>query len=232
MSSLPLLLCMLLASAPDGGTPDAGPPEFARRLRFDVPHTIAEAEVPETMRALGVPVRLRAVRSSDKPEVLMRHFAQAMDKAGLFIAPNTTELPGNMPHLTGLDVDNNTSYSVLLQSNLDGTTTVILGVAYLHARHEEPATNLAPLYPGAKGVLQASQESARTISYTVQALPSEVSAFYQKALAAEGLREEEPGIFSGPARTVRVWIQPKPGGQASVLLLIYPSMSAPTPPAE
>jgi hypothetical protein len=232
MSSLPLLLCVMLASTPDGGTPDAGPQELTRRLRFDVPHAIDEAEVPEMMRALGVPVRLRAVRSSDKPEVLMRHFAQAMNKAGLFIAPNTMELPGNMPHLTGLDVDNGVSYSVLLQSNLDGTTTVILGEAYLHARHEEPASNLAPLYPGAKGVLQASQESARTISYTVQALPSEVSAFYQKALAAEGLREEEPGIFSGPTRTVRVWIQSRPGGQSSVLLLIYPSTSPPPTPPE
>jgi hypothetical protein len=227
MSSLPLLLCVMLASAPDGGTPVS-----ARPLRFDVPHAIAEAEVPEMMRALGVPVRLRAVRSSDKPEVLMRHFAQAMGKAGLFIAPNTLELPGKMPHLTGLDVDNGVSYSVLLQPNVDGTTTVILGEAYLHARREEPASDLAPLYPGAKGVLHASQESARTIIYNVQASPAEVSAFYQKALAAEGLREVEPGIFSGPARTVRVWIQPKPGGQASVLLLIYPSTSAPSLPSE
>jgi hypothetical protein len=223
----------MLASAPDGGPPpDGGPLRLARRLRFDVPHAIAEAEVPEMMRALGVPVRLRAVRSSDKPEVLMRHFAQAMDKADLFIAPNTMELPGHMPHLTGLDVDNGVSYSVLLQPNLDGTTTVILGEAYLHARREESASDLAPLYPGAKGVLQASQESARTLSYTVQALPAEVNAFYQKAFAAEGLQEVEPGIFSGPSRTVRVWIQPKPGGQASVLLLIYPSASPPPPPAE
>ncbi len=101
MSSLPLLLAVMLASAPDGGLP-----EPTRRLRFDVPHAIDQVEVPEMLRALGVPVRLRAVRSSDKPEALMGHFVQAMDKAGLFIAPSTTELPGHMPHLTGLDVDN------------------------------------------------------------------------------------------------------------------------------
>lgn len=183
--------------------------------------------MPETLRALGVPVRLRAVRSSDKPEALMRHFVQAMDKAGLFIAPNTTELPGHMPHLTGLDVDNGISYSVLFQSNLDGTTTVILGEAYLHARREESHSDLAPLYPGATGVLHASQETARTLAYAVRAPAAEVSAFYQKALAAEGLREVEPGVFSGPRRTLRVWIRPKAGGQTSVFLLVYPSTSAP-----
>jgi hypothetical protein len=217
----------MLASAPDGGSLQA-----PRRLHFEVPHAVAQAEVPELLRALGVPVRLRAVRSSAKPEELMRHFAQAMDKAGLFIAPSTFALPGNMPHLTGLDVDNGVSYSVLLQPNLDGTTTVILGEAYLHARREESHSDLAPVYPGATGVLHASQESARTLAYSVRAPAEQVSAFYQKAFAAEGLQEVEPGIFSGPKRTVRVWVRSKPGGQTSVFLLVYPSTSAPPAPGE
>src|SRR4051812_46105341 len=70
----------LLAAAPasaKGGNPDGGTRYSVQRepvqLSLSVPGAIEEAQVSEVQNALGVPVRLSAVRSKLNLEVLQAH---------------------------------------------------------------------------------------------------------------------------------------------------------------
>ena len=102
-----------------------GPP-----FRWEVPRAIASADVPGEQVALGVPLRLSAVRSQLDAESLFDFFLREFEKADFFVAPRTLQFspPGGLS-LTGLDVKRGVSYTVIFQPNPDKTTTVILGEA-------------------------------------------------------------------------------------------------------
>jgi hypothetical protein len=147
-----------------------------------VPEAIEKMDVPETMRALGVPVKLRAVRSKKKLDALLDHFRAEFTRAGLFVPePGELRSAGNLQQVTGLDVKNHNSVSVLLQPNLDGTTTVVLGEAYFHAAKDVDEA-FAPVFPGGAGLIVANLEVGQSMAYSASAAAEEVMDFYRQML--------------------------------------------------
>lgn len=188
---------------------------------FDVPGAIDQVDLPEPLRAMGVPVTLRAVRSKEKPDALLQHFATAFEKAGLFV-PEHGELrsAGNLIQVTGFDVVKRTSFSVLLQPNQDGTTTVVLGEAALHAgRRAPPAGGFAPVFPGATGLVTSSLETGQSLAYQAKATAAEVGGFYRETLASAGFVETEPLHFEKRGARVRVWVKPRGADAVGVVVL-------------
>ncbi|MBK7857048.1 MAG: hypothetical protein IPJ65_00230 [Archangiaceae bacterium] len=191
------LIIIALSATPDAGTrplPSAQQPAF-----LDVPQALKRADVPPGMKALGVPVKLSAVVSKLNVEDLKDHYERAFIKAGLFV-PTDDELdsPTSLEQVTGYDAKSRTSYSVIFQPNLDGTTTVMVGMAALHARMPDPPP-FAPVFPGATGVLVSDAEAGHTLSYSVAAKPDEVRAFYRDVFTRAGLKSTADGRWEDPA---------------------------------
>ena len=122
------LLGLIVAMAAEGALAQA--PAF----RWEVPKAVASADIGGEQVALGVPLRLTAVRSQLDVESLFDFFLREFEKADLFVPPKTLQFspPGGLS-LTGLDVKRQVSYTVIFQPNPDKTTTVILGEAESHA---------------------------------------------------------------------------------------------------
>jgi hypothetical protein len=185
-----------------------------------VPEAIEQTEIPETMRALGVPVKLRAVRSKLKAEPLIEHFQAAFERAGLFV-PESGELrsAANLIQVTAFDVEKRTSVSVLLQPNLDGTTTVVIGEANLGKAKKDNAPAFAPVFPGAIGLLVANLEIGQSLSFSANAQPEEVAGFYRETLTAAGYKEVASGQFERQGSLIRIWLKPRSGEPLGVVLV-------------
>jgi len=204
------LISWLLAA-----TPDAGPGPVRPKLKYDVPGALDEVDVPGMMQASGVPLRMRAVRSKLKLDALMEHFLDAFERDGLFLpAPSQLTAPG--PHVTGYDVDKGITYTALFQTNLDGTVTVVLSEAYLHARR--PAEAFVPIFPGSSAPLDAQSEGSRSLQYTTSAHTKEIEAFYREVMGKAGCREGERLAFECQGKVNRVWVRERPGKPTSVVV--------------
>jgi hypothetical protein len=192
------LVAVLLAAAP------------FRAADLQVPDAIEQMDVPETMKALGVPVKVRAVRSKQKPDQLIQHFRGAFSKAGLFV-PEDGELrsAGNLLQVTGFDMRNNNSVSVILQPNQDGTTTVVVGEAYLHAAQKGSAEVFAPVFPNAEGLIVANLELGQSLAYTANGKSDEVEDFYRSTLTMTGYKEVAAGQFEKKRELLRIWLKPR-----------------------
>jgi hypothetical protein len=194
----------------------------AQRLPFtwDVPKVVGVVEVPGEMKADGVPVKIRAVRSSEKPQVILQHIVSRFEAWGFYIQPIETQAqPFREPQITALDFERLVSYTAIFQPNPDGTTTVFLGEANLSQPPVKPNA-FAPLYPGAKDVLHTDVEVARSLTYTVVAKPEEVQAFYRKELLKQGYTEREPNLYRIGSDELQVLVNPtKAPGQSGVVLM-------------
>jgi hypothetical protein len=214
---------LVLAAAPDAGV---RPTRFIT-APLEVPEAIEEVQVDEMVDALGVPVKLRAVRSRMKAPELKKHFQKAFSKAGLFVPDDDeVENPGPLPHVTGYDVEAHVSYSVLLQTNLDGTTTVIVGEAYLHAAQPKKSDAFAPMYPGGSAPLVVAMESGKSLSYSAKAPPDQILKFYRETLSASGFKESEPQLFERAGTALKLWLKPRPSGETGVVVLQTSTASA------
>ncbi|MFL5321937.1 MAG: hypothetical protein ACJ790_19910 [Myxococcaceae bacterium] len=203
----------------DAGTPKRPPPSLTS-LSMDVPGAIETIEVPEAMDALGMPVKLKAVRSKQKMPELIEYFRRKFVLSGLYVpSDDQMDNPGPLPQVTGLDPDRGISYSVIFQPNQDGTTTAIMGAAILHARQPETAEATVPLYPGSSNVLTSSAEGSRTITYSVKASSDRVMAFYRDALGKTGYREPDPARFEKEGSGVQVWTYPGEEGLTRVVVM-------------
>lgn len=207
---LAALLPLQVKAQPDGG--QARPPA----VRFIIPKPLDVVEVPSDVRALGAPVRIRAVRSAAPLETVMDELVKQYIDAGLYIPPRAhlTRMTANAT-LQGIDPDTFIAYGAIFQPNPDKTTTVILTETYLSER-TRVSLAFAPLMPGAQGVIVTEAEGSRTQVYRVRATPAAIRAFYARELAAKGYREEEDGIFGGPAGELKVTLSPRVDGTVSV----------------
>ncbi|WP_309889863.1 hypothetical protein [Archangium sp.] len=187
---------------------------------WDVPRVLETVDVPGVMRADGIPVKLRSVRSAERPEVILQHLVDRFQAAGFYIPPDAhrTQRVAE-PQLTALDTDRLISYTFFLQANRDGTTTVLLGEANLKRARKEQHT-FAPVFPGGTDLLRSEMEGARTLSYTVKAEPAKVGEFYLTELRTAGFTEEADGVWRRGGEELRVGLRPGPGGRVSVLLLL------------
>jgi hypothetical protein len=194
MGSL-VLISLLMVLGQTAEAPASLPVVTSARRSFQVPRAVSEVQVPDSLQAVGMPVHLRAVKSSEKLGVLVDYFRREFEKADLFV-PEAEEVSSfGLPHLTAFDPEARISYSVFFQLNRDETVTVILGEAHLAERRADTAADFAPLFPGASSVLRSNVEAARSVSYDAPASPDEVVAFYRETLGSAGYEQVEPGVF-------------------------------------
>jgi hypothetical protein len=209
---LSCLLALVVATAPQR----AGDP-----LDWQVPGHVSTLEVPGQMHVGGIPVRFRVHTSREKVERLLQHFATAFDEAGFYLQRHQKRLAAQ-PHLTALDTRSLTSYTVILQPEPGGLTTVVVGEARLKELKRAAPPSVLPVFPGAKDVLHADFEGALTLSYLVAAKEPEVRAWYRERLAGAGFREEAPLLFRRKEQELRVSLVPE-AGRLSVFLFLQTS---------
>jgi hypothetical protein len=211
------LLALMLAAAP-ATAPAAAPQKAADPLEWKVPGMVSTLEVPGQMHVGGVPVRFRVHTSTEKVEQLLQHFATAFDEAGFYIQRNQRRLAAE-PHLTALDTRTLTSYSVILNPEAGGLTTVVVGEARLKELKPSAPPSAFPLYPGAADVVHADFEGAKTLGYQVAAKEAEVRAWYQQRMTSAGFTEEAPLLFRRKEQQLHVSLSPQ-GGKLSVFLFL------------
>ncbi|OJT18817.1 hypothetical protein BO221_39530 [Archangium sp. Cb G35] len=186
---------------------------------WDVPRVLEWVEMPGVMRADGIPVKLRSVKSAEKPQVILQHLVDRFEAAGFYIPPDhhRTQWLAE-PQLTALDTDRLISYTFVLQPNPDGSTTVVLGEANLGlARREQSA--FAPVFPGGTDLMQSEMEGARTMTYLAAAEQDKVRDFYLKELRGAGYSETSEGTWRRGGEELRVSVRPVKEGRVAVIVL-------------
>ncbi|QRK11813.1 hypothetical protein JQX13_18180 [Archangium violaceum] len=206
---------LLLAVLWGVGVASAQQPGFT----WDVPRVLESVAVPGVMRADGIPVKLRSVKSAEKPQVILQHLVRTFEAAGFYIPPDKHRTQRFAePQLTALDTDRLISYTFVLQPNPDGTTTVLLGEANLGmARREQSA--FAPVFPGGTDLMQSEMEGARTMTYLAEAEPEKVRDFYLSALGSAGYSEDSSGTWRRGSEELRVAVRPVKVGRVAVIIM-------------
>ena len=182
------LVALLAVLAVDAGHAELVP---IRDPFGEVPRAYNEVEVPGQTQVLGrIPVKLRAMVSSEKPEVLTRHFYDRFVRLGLYVPPPPTRRVDTFqPQVTAFDAANFMSYSVLLIPNGDTSTTVVLGEANVTPRADGNVAPPVPVPPKAEHVVTSTMESAALVSFTTSLAPVEVTRFYKTTLGQAGYRD-------------------------------------------
>lgn len=216
-----LLVLELLLAAP---STDAREP-----FHWQVPALVSTVEVPARMNVDGIPVRMRVYTSRESVERLLQHFATAFDEAGFYLERNQQRLVAQ-PHLTALDTRTFTSYTVILQPEPGGLTSVVLGEARLGARQPAEPSNLLPVYPGARSPLRGDFEGARTLSFRVAAKEAQVRAWYREQLTRAGYEEASPRLFRRREQQIRLSLTQKGDVTEAVLFLETAGESQPQEP--
>jgi hypothetical protein len=217
-----LCLCLLVGLGARAAEPAAPPTASTPAARpvpkvWEVPRALEVIDVPGRTEALGMPVSIHAVRSKEKVDALERHFRRQFQQAGLFLPPPQHLAPiSNEVQVTGLDPDTYIAYTVILQPNPDGTTTVLLTEAFLSERRrtEEPA--FAPVMPGARAVLRTNTEGTSILQYSVKASPEEARRFHAQELTKAGYQQVEPGVYQRGDEVLRVGARPLGDGEVAV----------------
>jgi len=197
----------------------AAPSAHAREpFRWEVPGLVSTVEVPAQMNVGGIPVRMRVYTSREPVERLLQHFATAFDDAGFYLERNQRQLVAQ-PTLTALDTRTFTSYTVILQPEPGGLTTVVLGEARLGERQQAGPSGPLPVYPGAVSPLQGDFEGARTLSFRVVAKEAQVRAWYREQLTRAGYKEESPWLFRRREQRIRLSLSQQGAWTDAVLFL-------------
>ncbi|CAM3953241.1 hypothetical protein G4177_02495 [Corallococcus sp. ZKHCc1 1396] len=218
------LALLALVLAPPAGATDAGVKE-AIPPRFEWPRlqVLEHVEASEIVEAEGVPVALRAVRVKENARVLVQRFADAFRDQGLYVAPGRkqAQLANNAAMLTAFDPLRAITYTVILQPQPDGTTSLYLGEAnHALAKKVSAAGDFAPLPSQARDVLRVNSEGSRTLSFQTSLTGEQVQAFYDDALAKAGWKPaDEPGLYTRPGGELRLTHEPGKTGQRAVVLL-------------
>ncbi|MBZ4419658.1 hypothetical protein [Myxococcus sp. RHSTA-1-4] len=207
------------------------PPVYRQPFVWDVPKVVDIVDVPGVMLADGVPVRLKAVRSKEKPEPLLQHIVDRWEAWGLFIPP-VEHQPQTLreAQITALDPERLITYTVIFQPNPDGTTTLYLGEANM-SQPPQAVSSVAPVFAGAEGVMTSELEVVRSVNYTVRAKEAEVEAFYRAELGKAGFKEVEPRRFRSGHEEMELVIRSVQPGQLSVAVLrrtVAPEAGKPT----
>lgn len=162
---------------------------------FHVPKLVDTLDVPGETWAAGTPVSLRIYRSREKPENILRDFVQAARQQNLFIPPPSAQSQDLFAsQLTALDPEAMLSYTLILQPEPDDTVGVILAVADLGRKQQQPTEHTFPTPPGASAPLVARMEGHEVVSFDVPQQLDAVS-FYRSVLTKSGYTEPESGVF-------------------------------------
>jgi hypothetical protein len=175
--------------------------------------------VPGVTWSNGVPTRMHIVVSGWNAQDLEAYLLAAYEKAGLYVPPMKDQLDFMQELIvTGLDVDTKISYTTILQTNLDGTTTCILATANLTERRT-PTGDPAPLFPGAKNVVRSDTESAQLIQYEAPgAKVDDVLKYYRDTLSRSGFQETSRLVFQRNDEQFQVIANPDKAGKTQVVV--------------
>jgi hypothetical protein len=224
-STLPAVLLALFSLGAH-----AAPP-----FSWEVPGEVSRVDVDGLQWVRGIPVKLESATSKLPAPKLLEHFAQKFRAHQLFIPPAKDQLvvKGAL-QLTALDVDRLLSYTVMLRPLQDGKGTQVLMSTTLLSAARTESTSFVPLPPGATSVLTVDVEAGRSVTFAVPAQPEQVSTFYRQALAPEGYREKEPGVFARGAETLRIHTRPLEDGRLAVVVRsqLLPEAATPAAPPE
>jgi hypothetical protein len=187
-------------------------------FQWEVPGMVSKVEVPATMDMAGMPLRLQVYTSRQTVQQLLQHFATAFDEAGFYIQRDQLQFAAQ-PHLTALDTKALIAYTLILEPESGGLTTVVLGEAKLGAPPPPPTTAPSLLYPGAMSPLLGNFEGARTLAYQVVAKKEQVAAWYREQLTRVGYHEESPLLFRKDEQELRLSLSPN-GGALHVLMFL------------
>ncbi|WP_375755177.1 hypothetical protein [Corallococcus exercitus] len=195
---------------------------WAQRANFswDVPKTVSVVDIPGSVDANGVPVKLRAVRSKEKLEVILQHVVNRFEDWGFLVPPGHKQ-PQLMrePMITAIDTRQLISYTAILQPNPDGTTTVIVGEAYF-SQFRRPGASGLPVMPGGSKEVTAETEGTRTTTYTVTGKTvAEVDAFYREELGRRGFKEVQPRLFRSSGEELQLHVGVTKEGPVAVRLI-------------
>ena len=194
----------------DGGLPMALPGlPFVWELP---PKTEHEIPIDGTTLVDGIPVRLRQLVVLGTPEQIGKHFLESFLRQGLYIAPR--QAIDRL--LTGVDPQSVVTYSVVLQANQAGRTTVILGESRPLERKGSAADAL-PVVPQAKGAIPVQFEGYVLLSYLVSVSEAEARAFYVRELAARGYQAREAGVWIRATDRLELTLSAQ-GAQTKVVL--------------
>lgn len=213
-----LALALALAGVSGGALADGARPRFT----WPNPGMIDDFEVPGVMKVLGMPIRLRGLRVRLPLQQIMETYADAFARAGFYLPPRSHL--GNIPQptLVALDVDRLIAYAVIFEPHADGTTTLLLGEANVGLMDKQ-GESLAPLFPGAQGVMRSDQEDAQVLVFEAKAKPAEVQSFYREVLGKAGFTEAEPsrapGLFTRKGEQLQLVANTREGGRVSVALI-------------
>jgi hypothetical protein len=203
-----LLMLKVVLAAPPAGTP----------FEWKVPGQVSVLEVPGGMNVGGIPIRLQVYASKESVDRLLQYFATAFDESGFYIERAQKQLAAE-PHLTALNTRTLTAYTVILEKEAGGLTTVVLGESKMGDFKPAPASALLPVYPGAQNVLQSDFEGAKTLAFRVAAKQEQVSAWYRERLVRAGYKEEGPLVFRRQEQEVRMSASAREGALDVVLFL-------------
>ena len=193
MSALVLMLLWVSPpmARPDGGQPYDGPlalPPLPFTWELP-PKTMHEVPIDGTTYVAGVPVRLRYLMVNDTAANIGRHFLDSFKRQGLYVEPDQAYERA----LTGVDPGAIVTYSVVLQANAAGHTTVILGETRPLDR-KKTAGDL-PLPPSAKNAVPVKFEGNTVLSFTVSEPEAAVREFYARELPLKGFRPGGEGVW-------------------------------------
>lgn len=184
-----------------GATRDAGTTRDAGATRpsvpsfqWEIPGKLEAIKVGDSLAVQGRALQLYAVRSSWRIPELRRSLTKDFERAKFFIPNSETPIPG-MPlaRVTAVDSASDQVHTALFLPEPDGSTTVFLGTMPSSAPDARGKTDLAPLFPGARSVVESNFEGARAVSFRARATAEEVSRFYAQTLRPLGYSEAKTG---------------------------------------
>jgi hypothetical protein len=190
-------------------------------FEWNVPGMVSHVDVAGLVETQGIPMKLNSVDSTWMPPELFNAFLKQFTEAGFYLPPPKYQLiVHGAASLTAMDVQRQLVYTVIMRVNPDGKTTkVLLSTANMGLAKPPSDAAFAPVYPGSHDLITSNVEVGRTLGYVTRATPQELNAFYSKAMAEAGFKEERPGLYSKDRELIEVMARPLANGELSVLVI-------------
>ena len=205
-----LLAVLLLAT--DGGTTAPKQPR-----RFVVPEVLSTIDIPGEQKAIGVPMKLIAVRSRANVEEVRRSLMKQFHEAGLYVPP-AGDITLHQTTIVGLDPVSLIAYSAVLRPNEDGTSTAVLGTSFLQRAERAGLPDWGPVYPGATAVVTTDVELMRTATYSVNKSEAEVRQFYDTVMPGAGFAKLGADMYRKGGEQISLAYSPLSPQGVSVLM--------------
>lgn len=185
---------------------------------FTLPEVLDVVDIPGEQKALGVPMKLRSVRTKMKFDATQREVVKQFQAAGLYIPP-ARHISQTMkePIIVGLEPATLIAYTAIFQPAKD-STTVVFGTAFLARREKTGRPDWGPVYPSARDIVLTDVELMRAASYAVREDEAKVRDFYEKVLPAGGFKKVDDDAFEKQNERIQLHYSRDKDGSVRVLM--------------